>query len=428
MLDIKFIRENKKLIEGAALSKSLKVNLEKLLKIDSKRRQYIQEIDKLRQVHKKISKDQSIYKHLNKGRAKEITKSSLSRQRSIKEKREIKALEKKLAIVNEKFTDLMYTLPNLPRKDVKIGKDETENEVIREIGDKTNFSFKPKDYLEITEKLDLIDVKRAAKVAGSRFGYIKGNLVLLQFAIIQYALENLSNAGFKPILPPGMINEESAQGLGYLEAGGEQDKYHFIKDKMYFIGTAEHSIVPIHKDEILLYKDLPKRYLGYSTNYRREAGAYGKDTKGILRVHQFDKVEMISFCEPGNSDREHEFMLSQSEKLVQGLKIPYRVVKMCTGDLAFPSARTYDIECWMPGQDQYRETHSISTCTDFQARRLNIKFRDKTNKSEYVHTLNGTAFALGRILIAICENYQTEKGTIVVPEILQKYTHLKEIK
>ena len=428
MLDIKFIRENKKLIEGAALSKGLKVNIEKLFKIDDKRRQYIQELDRLRQIHKKISKDESVYKHLNKGKAKEVTKSSLMRQGGIKEKRKIKVIEKKLTIVNDEFKDLMYTLPNIPRKDVKIGKDETENEIIREFGEKPNFSFKPNDYLEISEKLDLIDVKRAAKVAGSRFGYIKGDLVLLQFAIIQYTLENLINSGFRPILPPGMIKDESAQGLGYLEAGGEQDKYHFVKDKMYFIATAEHSIIPIHKDEVLLYKDLPKRYIGYSTNYRREAGAYGKDTKGILRVHQFDKVEMISFCLPSESDKEHEFLLGQAEKLVQGLKIPYRIVKMCTGDLVFPSARTYDIECWMPGQNEYRETHSISTCTDFQARRLNIKFRNKTNKSEYVHTLNGTAFALGRILIAICENYQTANRTIIVPEILQKYIHLKEIK
>ena len=428
MLDIKFIRENKKLVEGAVFSKGIKVNLDKLFKIDDKRRQYIQEIDRLRQVHKKISKDQSIYKHFNKGKAKEITKSSLIRQGGIKEKRKIKIFEKKLSIVNDEFKDLMYTLPNLPRKDVKVGKDETENEVITEFGEKPVFSFKPKDYLEITEKLDLIDVKRAAKVTGSRFGYIKGDLVLLQFAIIQYALESLNNSGFRPILPPGMINDESAQGLGYLEAGGEQDKYHFVKDKMYFIGTAEHSIIPMHRDEVLFYNDLPKRYFGYSTNYRREAGAYGKDTKGILRVHQFDKVEMISFCRPDESDKEHEFLLGQAEKLVQRLKIPYRVVKMCTGDLAFPSARTYDIECWLPGQNEYRETHSISTCTDFQARRLNIKFRDKTNKSEFVHTLNGTAFALGRILIAIIENYQTKEGTILVPEILQKYTKFKEIK
>jgi len=216
--------------------------------------------------------------------------------------------------------------------------------------------------------------------------------------------------------------------MGYLEHGGEEETYHFAKDGLYLVGTSEQSIGPYYMDEVLNEKDLPLRYVGYSTCFRREAGSYGKDTKGILRVHQFDKVEMFSFTKPEDSDKEHDFLLSMEEKLVQGLEIPYRVVKMCTGDLGISAARRYDIECWMPSQNQYRETHSTSTCTDFQSRRLNIRFRNKDGKLELTHTLNGTAFALGRIMIAILENYQQADGSIKIPEVLHKYIGIKEIK
>ena len=278
------------------------------------------------------------------------------------------------------------------------------------------------------EKLDLIDVKRAAKVAGSRFGYLKNAAVLLEFALVRYGLDQLLKEGFIPVLPPVMVKEPMMQAMGYLEHGGEAETYHFKKDKLYLVGTAEQSLGPMHSDEVFAEKDLPRRYVGFSTCFRREAGSYGKDTRGIFRVHQFDKLEMFVFAHPDRSDEEHEYLLSLEEKLVQALNLPYQVVKMCSGDLGHPAARKYDIECWFPGQNRYRETHSVSTCTDFQARRLNIKYQSAgDNQLRFVHTLNGTYFAQ-RLILAILENYQQKDGSVVIPAVLQPYLGQKTIK
>jgi len=309
-----------------------------------------------------------------------------------------------------------------------VGKDERDNVVLKEVGEKTKFDFKPKNYLEIAEKLDLIDVKRAVKIAGTRFGFIKKEAVLLEFALINLAYDTLIKEKFTPIIPPVMLNSAMARGTGYLEATGENEAYFFPNDKLYLIGTSEQSLVAMHSEEILEEKDLPKRYVGFSTCFRREAGAYGKDTKGILRVHQFDKVEMFSFCKPEDSKKEHQFLLEMEEKLMKLLKIPYQVVQICTGDLGFPAVAKYDIEAWLPSENRYRETHSTSNCTDYQARRLNIRYKNKNGKLEFVHTINGTAFAPGRILIMIIENYQQKDGSIQVPEVLQKYLNFKVIK
>ena len=343
--------------------------------------------------------------------------------------------------LQEEFNDLMRQIPNLPLENVPVGKNEKENVVLREIGEKPEFNFTPKDYLEISEKLDLIDVKRAAKVSGSRFGYLKGGAALIEFALINLAFETLSKdynpptalpaeggaPNFIPVIPPVMLKPELMEGMGYVERGREEI-YYLKKDKLYLVGTSEQSIGAMHADEIFEEKVLPKRYLGFSTCFRREAGAYGRDTKGILRVHQFDKAEMFSFCRPEKSQEEHQFFLKMEEKLMKALKIPYRVVQICSGDLGDPAAAKYDIEAWLPGQNQYRETHSTSNCTDYQARRLNIRYRDsKTEKPEFVHTVNGTAYAIGRTLIAIIENYQQKDGSIKVPNVLQKYTRFKKI-
>jgi seryl-tRNA synthetase len=241
----------------------------------------------------------------------------------------------------------------------------------------------------------------------------------LEFALRELAFEVLIKEGFIPVLPPVMIKTEVMKGLGYMENGGDEDMYVFEKDGLVLVGTSEQSIVAMHQDDIFDDKDLPKRYVGFSTCFRREAGSYGKDTKGILRAHQFDKVEMVSFVKQGEDDKEHDYLLSLEEKLLQALKIPYQVVKMCTGDLGFPVARKFDIEAWMPGQNKYREVTSVSTVTDFQARRLNIKYQDG-NEKHYVNILNGTAFAIGRTIIAILENYQKEDGSIEIPKVLQK--------
>lgn len=320
-----------------------------------------------------------------------------------------------------------YILPNPPADDVPPGDDESASKVLREVGTKPKIK-NPKDYLLTAEGLGIVDVKRAANVAGSRFGYLLGAAAQLEFALVQYAQKMLLKEDFTMVVPPVMVKEENMAAMGYLHGGGEDEVYYFKKDKLYLVGTSEQSIGPMHRDEIFYEADLPKRYLAFSTCFRREAGSYGKDTKGILRVHQFDKLEMFSFCLPDKSDKEHEYFLGLQEKLWQGLKIPYRVVKLCAGDLGWPSARTYDIEAWMPGQNQYREVASASTTTDYQSRDLNIKVKH-SDKKELVHMLNGTAFAIGRTLIAIIENYQRPDGSVAIPKVLQPYmSGLKVIK
>ncbi len=412
MLDIKYIRENYQKVKKSSLDKGVDIDIDKLLKLDKKRVSLIQERDNLRS-KRKFSKKPS--------------KSEIEKIKKIK--RKLEKIEKDLVKIEEEYISLMFTIPNPARSDVKVGKDENDNKVIKKVGRQTKFSHEMKDYMQIGEDLDLIDTKRASKVSGTRFGYLKNQAALLEFAIIQYALNMLVKEGFTPIVPPVMVKNNIMQGMGYLEHGGEEEIYHLQKDNLYLVGTSEQSVGPMHSDEILSEDDLPMRYTAFSTCFRREAGSYGKDTKGIFRVHQFDKMEMFSFVKPGESDSDHEYFLSLEEKLTSGLKLPYQVIKMCTGDLGGPAARKYDIECWIPSQKKYRETHSTSTCTDFQARRLNIRYKDKkTGKNEFVHTINGTAFAIGRIIIAILENGQQKDGSIKIPEVLHKYCGFKEIK
>ncbi len=404
MLDIKFIRENLDEMKKGVKNKGVKVDIDKIVKLDKERRKLIQETENLKAEKNKLgAKDQK--------KGKEI-------------KNKIKKREPELQKTEKEFNELMLQVPNLPLDDVWVGKDERDNKVIKKVG-------QPKkggdDYLKIAEKLDIIDVKRAAKVAGTRFGYLKGGAALLELGLIQMAFDVLLKEGFIPVIPPVMIKAEMAKGMGYLEQLGEEEAYYLPKDDLYLVGTSEQSIGTMHADETFNEKDLPRRYMGFSTCFRREAGSYGKDTKGILRVHQFDKVEMFSFCKPEDSIKEHKLFLSLEEKLMKLLEIPYRIVQVCTGDLSVPSVSTYDLEAWMSGQGEYRETHSTSNTTDFQARRLNIRYRSKKG-IEFVHTVNGTAFAIGRTLIAIIENYQQKDGSIKVPEVLQEYIKIKEIK
>ena len=405
MLDIRYIRENPELIQKAASHKGANIDIKKLLKADEDFRQLQVEVQKIREERNKAAKERDYEKG-----------------KKLKEK--LETVELKLNNLEKQLKLLLISIPNPAKPDVKIGKDGTENEIIRKYKEPTKFSFTPKDHLELGRNLDIIDVDHAAKVSGTRFAYLKNDAVLLEFALVQLALETLIKEKFIPIIPPVLIKKEITQGLGYWQDGGSEDYYHLSEknenQEYYLVGTAEHAIVPIHLNETLNIKNLPKRYVGFSTAFRREAGSYGKDTKGILRVHQFDKIEMVSFVEKDNDDQEHEFLLSLEEKLFQLLDIPYQVVKMCTGDLGFPVARKYDIEAWLPGQQKYREVTSVSTVTDFQSRRLNIKYR-KENTTEFVSILNGTVFAIGRTIIAILENYQQQDGSIKVPQILQKY-------
>lgn len=404
MLDIKFIRENPKIVKEKSKQKGYDVDVEKLLKVDEERRKLIEEVDGLRTERKKAAEERDE----KKGQQLKLV---------------LKPKENQLEKLHQEYNSLIRQIPNLPKGDVPVGKNDSENKTAKEVGKVPKFDFKPKDHLELGIGLDLIDIDRAAKVSGSRFSYIKNELVNLEFALINYVLETLQPEGFINIIPPVIVNKKALEGLAYPEY--EKGEGYKIDDQ-YLVGTAEHSIVPMHMDETFKESDFPKRYIAFSTAFRREAGSYGKDTRGIFRVHQFDKLEMVSFVKPQDEDIEHKILLELEEKLVQGLELAYRVVDICTGDLGFPASRKYDIETWLPSQNQYRETHSVSTTGDFQSRRLNIKYKIG-DKSEYVSILNGTAFAIGRILIAIMENYQQKDGSILVPKVLQKYTNFSKI-
>jgi len=407
MLDIKFIRQNPDKVKNGLKKKGVNPEIiDRILSLDEERRFGIRSTESLVADQKKLGKN------------------NIEEARKIKEK--IIKLAPDLEKIEKEFNKLMLQIPNLPFEGVPEGKDEGGNVVLREEGKKPKFSFKPKDYLEIAEKLDLIDVKRAVKVAGTRFGYLKKEAALLEFALVNFAFDTLVKEDFIPVIPPIMLKPEMAVGMGYLEQTGDNEAYFVEKDKLYLAGTSEQPIGIMHADEIFDEKELPKRYVAFSTCFRREAGSYGKDTRGIFRVHQFDKVEMFSFSHPTKCSQEHQFLLKMEEKLMKALEIPYRVVHICTGDLGVPASCKYDIEAWLPSENNYRETHSTSNCTDFQARRLNIRYGGKKGL-EFVHTLNGTAFAIGRMLIAIIENYQQKDGSVAVPKVLQKYTGFKKI-
>jgi seryl-tRNA synthetase len=413
MIDINLIKDNPKLIQKAAKDKNIDIDMDHILEIDKKYKE-------LSIVVQKIREERNVLTSSVKGKP---TPEQIKKGREFKEKLEKE--ENALKIINDELKTEILKIPNPAKSDVKIGKNDKENEVIRKVGEITKFNFKPKDHLNIGEKLDIIDVQRASKISGARFYFLKNEGALLEFALRQLAFDILLKEGFIPIIPPVLIKKEVMKGLGYMEKGGDEDMYIFEKDDLVLVGTSEQSIVSMHKDEVLDEKELPKRYVGFSTCFRREAGSYGKDTRGILRAHQFDKIEMVSYVKQGEDDKEHEYLLSLEEKLLKALEIPYQVVKMCTGDLGFPASRKYDLEAWVPSENKYREVTSTSTTTDFQARRLNIKYR-KQNKTEFVNILNGTAFST-RPIVAIIENFQQEDGSILIPKILQKYLNIKKI-
>lgn len=419
MLDINFIRKNPKKVQEGCEKKQIKIDVNLILELDKKKREVLKELEKIRFQKNRFTKEISKIEDKNE---KEKIISSM-RQLSKREK----ILEQRFKALNDELTNLLLQIPNLPFDNVPVGKDEKDNVVLREVGEKPKFDFKPKDYLEIGTKLDLIDVKRAAKVAGSRFGYLKREFVLIEFALIKLAFDFLTKKGFIPLLPPVLLKPEMARGTGYLEGRDIEEAYFIPKDNLFLVGTSEQSILTMHAGEIFQIEELPKRYVAFSTCFRREAGSWGKDTKGIFRVHQFDKVEMFSFTKKEDSEKEHLYFLSLEEELMQALNLPYRVVQVCTGELGFPAAAKYDIETWFPSQNKYRETHSTSNCTDFQARRLNIRYRDKNGKLEFVHTINGTVFSQ-RPILAILENYQQKDGSVKIPKILQRYLSFQEIK
>lgn len=427
MLDIKFIRENPDIVKEAVKNKKANVDVDELLELDKKRREIIESSEKLKAEQNSKSKG---------------PQSPEGIEELKKLKANFKELEDKLTELESKFHELMLKVPNIPSKDTPVGPDESANKVIRQVGKVPEFSYKPKEHWEIGQELDILDTERAVKVSGARFVYMKGGLALMEFALMQYALSVLTNkeelakiikkskldvsdTPFIPVLPPVFIKPDVFQKMGRLEP--KEERYYIQGDDLYLIGSAEHTLGSMHMDEFLKIENLPLRYVGFSPAFRREAGSYGKDTKGMLRIHQFNKLEMESFTLPEDSQKEQDFIVAVQEHMIQELELPYQVVAISTGDMGSPDARQIDIETWMPGQNKYRETHTSDLMTDFQARRLAIKFK-RNNKSEFVHMNDATAFA-GRTLIAILENFQTEKGTVLIPKVLQKYMGgLKEIK
>jgi len=418
MLDIKLIRQNPELVKEGCRKKRAQVDVDRILDLDKKRGIFLKEIEDLRHKQKSFGKEQI-------GEAK-------------KNKEEIKKLEEDFKEIDSELQKLILLLPNLPADDVPEGKDENDNVVLREVGEKPNFNFILKDYLEIAEKLDWIDVGRAAKVSGSRFGYLKNTAALLEFALASYVFnvltdekilksiadkvkEGYSTKPFVPVVPPAMIKPEVFKKMARLDPGQEEERYFLPKDDLYLIGSAEHTLGPLHMDEILLEDSLPIRYIGFSSSFRRESGSYGKDTRGIIRVHQFDKLEMESFTAPENSILEQNFIVAIQEYLMASLGIPYRVIMICAGDMGGPDARQLDIEAWIPSENKYRETHTSDLMTDYQSRRLNTKIKRKNGEMQFAHMNDATAFAIGRTIIAIIENFQQADGSVKIPEVLEKY-------
>ena len=424
MLDIKLIRENPEKVKEACKNKQVVCDVDRILQLDQERRKLLQDIEGL------------------KARQNKLGKADIAEAQGLK--RQIKAQEPAFKSVEEELSRLLLEVPNVPLPDVPIGKDDTENKVMRTWGKVPVFNFIPKDHVVLGQELDLFDTEKASKITGARFAYLKKEAALLEFALVQYVLsvmtsekivkkiadsvgKGYSPKPFIPVVPPVMVRPDVLRKMGRLTEQDKEERYYLQQDDLYLVGSAEHTLGPLHMDETLHEDALPIRYLGFSTAFRREAGSYGKDMKGILRVHQFDKLEMESFTIPEDSLKEQNFFVAIQEYLMQGLELPYQVVNVCTGDMGKPDARQIDIETWLPGQGKYRETHSADLMQDFQARRLNIKVRRKDGKTEFAHMNDATAFAIGRTLIAILENYQQKDGSIKVPAVLQKYCGFRKI-
>lgn len=414
MFDIKFIIENSGLIKQGAKRKGHHIDVDKIVELYEKRNEKLQEAEKLRARQNEQSRSIT----------KAPSKKFLEEMKEVKE--QAKKLEPEIAQLEDELDALIQVVPNPPLDSVPDGTEE-DNKPFKTHGEKPKFDFEPRDHVELGKTLDLIDIERGVRTSGTRFYYLKNEAVLLEFALIQHVINKLVSKGFSPIIPPVLVKEEAMFATGFFPADRNQI-YHVNpkteeepeNDDLYLVGTSEVALNMLHYTEILEPEKLPLHYCGFSSCFRREAGTYGKDTTGIIRVHQFDKIEMFSFCHPDKSEEEHEFIREIEEEIMRELGFHYQVVNICAGDLGAPAAKKYDIEVWIPTQNKFRELTSCSNCTNFQARRSKIRF--KTQKgNEYVHTLNGTAIAVGRTLVAILENYQQKDGSIKIPEVLQPY-------
>lgn len=415
MFDLKFIRGNKELVKKAIQNKNESLDLDELLELDEKRRETISSVEELKRQRNLSNQAIASLKKEKKDAQEEIEK-----MREVSEK--ISSLDNSLKEIVGKIDSLLLRVPNIPHSTVPVGFDENSNVVVKEWGELPEFSFEPRAHWEIGELLGILDLARGAKLSGSGFYALIGKGALLERGLINFMLDlHTKEHGYKEVWPPFMVNRASMTGTGQLPKL-EEDMYLCEKDDLFLVPTAEVPLTNLHRDEILKAEELPIYYVAYTPCFRREAGSYGKDTRGILRVHQFDKVELVKFVRPEDSYDELEKLVANAEEVLQLLKIPYRVRLLYTGDLSFAAAKCYDIEAWASGVKKYLEVSSCSNYETFQARRIGIKFKpDPKSKPEYVHTLNGSGVALARTVAALLENFQTEKGTVIVPEVLRPY-------
>jgi len=415
MIDIKILQKSPDLIKEEVKKRGFKIDVDAITKLDEDRRELITRIDSLKAEKNRVSELIPKLKDQEKAIIIEEMK---------KVSQELKDLEPRLKETEDFLLEEMSKLPNFSHESVPVGPDSSSNVVHSTWGKKPEFDFRPRSHIELGDMLDLVDNERGARTSGARFAYLKKEAVLMEFALINYVFDFLLKKGFVPIVPPVLVKKEAMYGTGFLPA--EETEYYSVKfDDLYLVGTAEVPLCSLHMGEIFSASSLPLRYAGFSSCFRREAGSYGKDLGGIFRVHQFDKVEMFIFCKEEDSWEEYEFLRATMEEIMRRLGFHYRVMNMCTGDIGAPNAKKYDLEVWFPSQQNYRELVSCSNDTDFQARRLNIRYKEN-GRTKFVHTMNSTACAIGRTLIAIFENYQQEDGTIIIPDVLKPYLDGKE--
>jgi seryl-tRNA synthetase len=421
MLDARFVKENIEKVVIALENRGYPSAIDEFLKIEGKRIDLLKEVEKYRQESNELS--EKIARLRREGKDVEFEK---KQAKNISEA--IRMREKELGKLEEDTKSFLLNIPNIPDESVPVGKDETENVEVRKWGTPREFDFEPLNHWDVAETLDIIDFKRGAKIAGARFAIMKGLGAKLERALMNFMLDLNTSKGYKEIFPPILVNRASMIGTGQIPKF-EGEYFRIVDHEFYLIPTAEVPVTNIHRDEILREEQLPIYYTAYTPCFRREAGAYGKDVRGLIRQHQFNKVELVKFTKPEDSYNELEKLTNDAEAILQKLGLPYRVIVLCTGDMGFSSAKTYDIEVWLPGQQRYREISSCSNFEDFQARRANIRFKREGKKgTEFVHTLNGSGLAIGRTLVAILENYQQKEGTVIVPEALRQYMGVEVIR
>jgi len=421
MLDARFVRENIDIVKKSLGDRNSTMPLDEFLGFEEQRRILLKEAEELRNKRNVVSEEIGKLKTLKRDASKLIEEMKLVSDN-------IRELDEKIKILEENTNEFLLNVPNIPDNTVPFGKDETENVEVRRWGEPRQFDFEPLNHWDIGEILDIIEFERAAKIAGARFSLTKGYGAKLERSLMNFMLDLNTSKGYKEVFPPLLVNRESMKGTGQLPKF-EMELFRIADPEFYLIPTAEVPVTNIHRNEILNEKDLPIYYTAYTPCFRREAGSYGKDVRGLIRQHQFNKVELVKFVKPEDSFQELEALTNNAEDILQKLELPYRVVALCTGDIGFSAAKTYDLEVWLPGQQRYREISSCSNFTDFQARRANIRFKREGKKgTEFVHTLNGSGLAIGRTLVAILENYQQKDGSVVVPNVLRPFMGVEAIK